>query len=83
MKSYRRIEITAFRRRVTIMSGEPLRDFSGEQAPRADEGLRLDDAEDDGMGEDVAADAFNMFGGSRGQDFEAGVGEHGECAALV
>ena len=42
MKKYRRIEITAFRRRVTIISGKLTADKSEE---RTDEGVWLNDAD--------------------------------------
>ena len=42
MKKYRRIEITAFRRRVTIVSGAPTADNEDEQ-PETD--VRLDDTD--------------------------------------
>ena len=42
MKKYRRIEITAFRRRVTIVSGKLTADKSEE---RTDEGVWLNDAD--------------------------------------
>ena len=42
MKKYRRLEITAFRRRVTIISGKLTADKSEE---RTDEGVWLNDAD--------------------------------------
>lgn len=43
MKRYRRIEITAFRRRVTLTSGEIVLNSSGNQAAPAEERLQLND----------------------------------------
>ncbi len=45
MKRYRRIEITTFRRRVTITSGEFRPDFAGAQSAPVDEGVVLNDAD--------------------------------------
>ena len=42
MKKYRRIEVNAFRRRVTVVSGEWTRDISGAEAAQTD-GILLDD----------------------------------------
>lgn len=42
MKKYRRIEITAFRRRITIISGKPMADNA---AAQPDEGVWLNDAD--------------------------------------
>lgn len=43
MKRYRRIEITAFRRRVTLTSGETVLSNSNDRYTRAEEGLQLSD----------------------------------------
>jgi hypothetical protein len=56
MKTYRRIEITAFRRRRTVTSGGSSPDGSGaQQAPPVEEGVWLNDA-DTGEAIEVASD---------------------------
>lgn len=44
MKKYRRIEINAFRRRVTIVSGEWPRDGLGDAPPQAKDEVSIDDS---------------------------------------
>ena len=45
MKKYRRIEVNAFRRRVTIVSGEWPRNTSVPQPSQTEEGVSLDDTD--------------------------------------
>lgn len=45
MKRYRRIEISAFRRRVTVVSGEWPRDRSEAQPAQTDDGVSLNDSD--------------------------------------
>ena len=45
MKKYRRIEVNAFRRRVTVVSGEWRPDIAGDQLAETDEGVSLDDSD--------------------------------------
>jgi hypothetical protein len=45
LKKYRRIEVNAFRRRVTIVSGEWPRDICDEQPAQTDDGVSLNDAD--------------------------------------
>jgi hypothetical protein len=45
VKQYRRIEVNAFRRRVTIVSGERPRDICDEQPAQTDDGVSLNDAD--------------------------------------
>jgi hypothetical protein len=45
MTKYRRIEINAFRRRVTIVSGEWPRDVADAQPPQTDDEVSLNDAQ--------------------------------------
>ena len=54
MNRYRRIEVNAFRRRVTIVSGEWPRDLSNEVPTETDETVSLNDSE---MCEPVAPDS--------------------------
>ena len=42
---YRRIEVNAFRRRVTIVSGEWSRDFDDAQPVQTDDGVSLNDSD--------------------------------------
>jgi len=46
VKRYRRIEITAFRRRVTIVSGAATPDIPGAQPAQTGDGVRLSDSND-------------------------------------
>ena len=45
MTKYRRIEVNAFRRRVTIVSGEWPRDILGVQPAQTDDGVSLNDTD--------------------------------------
>ena len=45
MKKYRRIEVNAFRRRVTIVSGEWPRDIIDAQLEQTDDGVSLNDTD--------------------------------------
>ena len=45
MKKYRRIEVNAFRRRVTIVSGAWPREFFDAAPPQTDDGVSLDDSD--------------------------------------
>lgn len=45
MKTYRRIEVNAFRRRVTIVSGEWPRDIISAQPAQTDDGISLNDTD--------------------------------------
>ena len=46
MKTYRRIEVNAFRRRVTVVSGEwPIVDIDDLQPARTDDGVSLNDTD--------------------------------------
>jgi hypothetical protein len=54
MKTYRRIEINAFRRRVTIVSGEWPRDSFDAQPEQTDDGVSLNDTD---SSEPVAPDS--------------------------
>ena len=45
MKKYRRIEVNAFRRRVTVVSGEWRPDFAGDQLAETDDGVSLKDSD--------------------------------------
>ena len=45
MKKYRRIEVNAFRRRVTVVSGEWRPDFAGDQLAETDDGVSLNDSD--------------------------------------
>lgn len=45
MKRYRQIEVTAFRRRVTIVSGGRLRDMGDAQTEQTDDGVSLNDTD--------------------------------------
>jgi len=45
LKKYRRIEVNAFRRRVTVVSGEWRPDIAGDQLAQTDDGVALNDAD--------------------------------------
>lgn len=45
MKTYRRIEVNAYRRRVTIVSGEWPREISNALPPETDDGVSLNDVD--------------------------------------
>jgi hypothetical protein len=44
LKKYRRIEVNAFRRRVTVVSGEWRPDIAGDQLAETDDGVSLNDS---------------------------------------
>ena len=54
MKKYRRIEVNAFRRRVTIVSGEWPREIFDAETAQADDDISINDAD---LSEPVAPDS--------------------------
>jgi hypothetical protein len=68
VKRYKRIEITAFRRRVTVSSGEIVLDNSGNNSVGTEEGVWLNDADsgeaiefDSTEGQTILADAVRSL----------------------
>ena len=57
MKTYRRIEISAFQRRVTVVSGEWSRNASHEQPAQLEETVSLDQTDSTGSYEPIAPES--------------------------